>query len=163
MNKFWIQRCVRLLFLTAVLGTVGFSVAFAEMESQKSEAAKIDPNDIQKALTQAGFYHGAIDGVIGKKTRAAIREFQTENGLTVDGVCGPKTWEKLKTHLEGVTETTTETTVGTTAEPPLETLPEGTDSQEAFDPALEEGAATSSDYGLEAQPKADDLKQKMVS
>jgi peptidoglycan hydrolase-like protein with peptidoglycan-binding domain len=31
------------------------------------------------------------DGVIGPRTRAAIRRFQRRNGLTVDGVAGPRT------------------------------------------------------------------------
>lgn len=55
---------------------------------------------IQKALKSAGYYDGKIDGKIGPATRSAIRDFQSGHGLTADGVCGRKTWEKLKTYLD---------------------------------------------------------------
>lgn len=51
--------------------------------------------DIQIALKNAGFYDGKIDGQIGTKTRNAIKEFQKQNDLEVDGVVGKNTWEAL--------------------------------------------------------------------
>ncbi len=56
--------------------------------------------EVQKALKKAGYYNGAIDGKIGKKTKAAIRAFQKHNGLKVDGIVGPKTWLKMKKYLK---------------------------------------------------------------
>ena len=50
---------------------------------------------IQKALKKAGFDPGPIDGVRGRKTIRAIKEFQRKNRLTVDGIVGPKTAAKL--------------------------------------------------------------------
>lgn len=35
------------------------------------------------------------DGDFGAKTDEALRKFQSRNGLTVDGVAGPKTWDKM--------------------------------------------------------------------
>jgi hypothetical protein len=35
------------------------------------------------------------DGLAGKNTEVAIKKFQKEKGLVVDGCCGLKTWEKL--------------------------------------------------------------------
>ena len=54
---------------------------------------------IQIALKNAGYYEGAIDGNLGKKTRQAVKEFQKANNLTADGNVGPKTWSLLKEHL----------------------------------------------------------------
>lgn len=51
--------------------------------------------EIQACLKNAGFYNGNIDGVKGKNTKKAIKEFQKANGLKADGVVGAKTWEAL--------------------------------------------------------------------
>lgn len=58
---------------------------------------------IQTALKNAGFYSGNIDGVKGKGTRKAIRDFQKANGLKADGVVGPKTRELLNKYESGST------------------------------------------------------------
>ena len=60
---------------------------------------KIRINDIQKALKNAGFNPGPIDGRMGPKTKKAISDFQRENNLTVDGIVGKKTWAKLNPYL----------------------------------------------------------------
>lgn len=38
----------------------------------------------------------SVDGICGPKTVAAIKNFQKAYGLSVDGICGPKTWAKLE-------------------------------------------------------------------
>ena len=40
---------------------------------------------VQRRLARGGYYRGAIDGVIGNGTRTAIRAFERNNGLRVDG------------------------------------------------------------------------------
>lgn len=37
----------------------------------------------------------AIDGVFGQNTENAVRTFQQQNGLSVDGIVGPNTWRTL--------------------------------------------------------------------
>lgn len=64
---------------------------------------------IQTALKNAGYYTGSIDGKIGPKSKKAIEAFQNDNGLTVDGKVGRKTWEKLQVHLNKATTTPTTT------------------------------------------------------
>lgn len=39
--------------------------------------------------------HLRADGIFGPLTDEAVREFQEKNGLTVDGIVGLKTWDKL--------------------------------------------------------------------
>jgi hypothetical protein len=41
---------------------------------------------VQRRLALGGYYHGSIDGVIGPGTRTAVRAFERNNGLHVDGV-----------------------------------------------------------------------------
>ncbi len=56
---------------------------------------------IQKALKNAGYYRGTVDGKIGSATKEAVKAFQRDNGLEADGVVGRNTWDKLKVHLGG--------------------------------------------------------------
>lgn len=52
--------------------------------------------DLQKALADAGYDPGPIDGRMGKKTKSAIKALQKKNGLKADGVVGQKTWSLMK-------------------------------------------------------------------
>ncbi len=79
----------------------GGGASFAGALYRTPSGFEIAAVDIQKALKGAGYYSGGVDGKIGPDSREAIRNFQKDNGLTADGVCGRQTWNKLKTHLEG--------------------------------------------------------------
>ena len=46
---------------------------------------------IQTKLKRWGYYNGNIDGIYGSQTQEAVRFFQRKNGLSVDGIAGPKT------------------------------------------------------------------------
>lgn len=46
---------------------------------------------IQKKLKRWGYYNGSVDGIYGSQTVAAVKYFQRKNGLTQDGIAGPKT------------------------------------------------------------------------
>jgi peptidoglycan hydrolase-like protein with peptidoglycan-binding domain len=47
---------------------------------------------MQTALADRGYLRASeIDGDFGKITLGALLAFQLENGLDVDGICGPKT------------------------------------------------------------------------
>ncbi|MBE5812892.1 MAG: spore cortex-lytic enzyme [Clostridiales bacterium] len=50
---------------------------------------------IQTRLKNWGYYTGAIDGVYGYETYRAVRQFQSKNGLAVDGVAGNATLSAL--------------------------------------------------------------------
>ena len=41
---------------------------------------------VQQRLSRAGYYHGRIDGVMGSRTRSAVRAWQRAHNLRVDGV-----------------------------------------------------------------------------
>lgn len=51
--------------------------------------------DIQQALMDKGFDPGVVDGVWGRRTAGAVRAFQGNRGLQVDGVVGPITTKAL--------------------------------------------------------------------
>lgn len=50
---------------------------------------------IQRALKDKGFDPGKIDGIWGRNTIAAVKEFQKDRHLKVDGIVGPNTTEAL--------------------------------------------------------------------
>lgn len=52
---------------------------------------------LQRQLQQLGFYAGAIDGIYGTQTKAAVAQFQRSKGLQPDGVVGANTWTALQT------------------------------------------------------------------
>ena len=53
-----------------------------------------DVKNLQTILNSKG-YSLVVDGEFGPSTQAAVKNFQRANGLTDDGIVGPKTWEKL--------------------------------------------------------------------
>jgi len=50
---------------------------------------------IQRRLQELGFYRGAIDGDFGGETEIAVRQFQRQQRLEVDGTVGSNTWRAL--------------------------------------------------------------------
>ena len=53
--------------------------------------------EMQGILERLGYDLGScgVDGDFGRMTEKAVKAFQKDHGLTVDGICGPKTWKEL--------------------------------------------------------------------
>lgn len=51
---------------------------------------------LQTRLTAMGYSVGKIDGIFGVKTLEAVKAFQIDNNLMVDGIVGTKTWTALR-------------------------------------------------------------------
>lgn len=60
----------------------------------KNGSKGADVKNLQTQLNSLG-YNLAVDGVFGKNTLAAVRDYQGKNGLTVDGIVGKNTWNSL--------------------------------------------------------------------
>ena len=53
----------------------GYGSGYGYGDSSRSRVA-----ELQRRLAQAGYYHGAIDGIMGPATRRAIRAYERHNG-----------------------------------------------------------------------------------
>lgn len=60
-----------------------------------------DVKEVQYKLNSLDYNCGMADGYFGNKTSIAVKNFQTDNNLKVDGVVGKKTAEKLGFKWEG--------------------------------------------------------------
>ena len=52
-----------------------------------------DVTELQRTLNRLGFDAGREDGILGPNSAGALREFQRNSGLSVDGIAGPATLE----------------------------------------------------------------------
>jgi hypothetical protein len=84
--------------------STGGASAYALPEGVKLQRGEGDPalvEELQQALSEAGYDPGAADGNFGRRTEAAVAAFQEANGLSVDGRVGPETASALNSALAG--------------------------------------------------------------
>lgn len=84
--------------LTTVQGhiTTPASAALLKQGSTGSEVSTM-----QRKLKNWGYYNGAVDGIFGSQTKAAVIYFQKKNGLTADGIAGKNTFAALGMKWDG--------------------------------------------------------------
>ena len=83
------------LFAILYSGTFVLIDAFSSNEEIVITASQSENKQIQQRLKELGYYTGNIDGIIGSQSLRAIKNFQRDYGLTVDGIVGPKTLTAL--------------------------------------------------------------------
>lgn len=95
LRKFLIRSLVVVLLLGSayVLSPV-HTGAFSSQQIHRG-ASGDDVIELQSRLQYISFYKGTIDGKFGYGTYWALRNFQEQYGLPVDGIAGGKTKEKL--------------------------------------------------------------------
>lgn len=71
------------LLADKIAGWGGISQPWPRPADSLSADEKIE---LQELLKEKGFYEGEVDGFLGKGSRAAIREFEKQAGLTVNGM-----------------------------------------------------------------------------
>ncbi len=90
-----IRRTVCLLLAALLLALFCAAAAAESYTTLRSGSTGTAVVSLQQALKTAGFYTGSADGKYGPNTEAAVRRFQTAYRLSVDGVAGPATQNKL--------------------------------------------------------------------
>lgn len=99
-KKFLRRRVLSLLLAVVLLGSIGTIAAMQSGDDSVSTLSKMgsrgdEVRRIQQKLKNWGYYTGSVDGIYGSQTQNAVRKFQRDNGLTVDGIAGPKTLSYL--------------------------------------------------------------------
>ncbi len=97
------------LLISIVLSGLAYGALGDRMLGRGSKGPEVI--ELQKKLAQLGYAVGKIDGKFGSKTEAAIRRFQKERGLRVDGLAGTQTIKELKL-LTGQSKNSTGKAVG---------------------------------------------------
>lgn len=105
----------RLIVFTFILSLITIIVMLGFSRNNESQAlSKYGSNSdevrqIQQKLKNWGYYNGAVDGIYGSKTLAAVKSFQQKNGLVVDGIAGEKTLAAM-----GITSSSSSSTASNT-------------------------------------------------
>lgn len=71
------------------------SVVTGKRATLKIGSRGADVTYLQQRLAVQGYSVGSIDGIFGNKTLEAVKDFQIDYNLSVDGIVGPKTWAAL--------------------------------------------------------------------
>lgn len=71
------------------------SVVTGNRATIKMGSRGTDVIHLQQYLTAKGYGLGAIDGIFGAKTLEAVKAYQADNGLAIDGIVGQKTWSMI--------------------------------------------------------------------
>jgi peptidoglycan hydrolase-like protein with peptidoglycan-binding domain len=82
-----------------------FCLSVAAMASAADKPATLDNQNIkdaQQSLSDKGLYHARVDGLIGSRTRASIREYQRSESLPVTGRLDAETAGKLGVGPESI-------------------------------------------------------------
>ena len=107
MGGYYIMKRKKMCLVLAVVFALNiFSITLfssADAASYKKGSTGNVVTQIQKVLKTQGFYGGKVDGVFGSSTEIALKGFQKEYGLTVDGKAGPKTLKAM-----GISQGTTQ-------------------------------------------------------
>jgi len=104
MNRY-IASLITVCLLCMLLPQQASAATVLEVGSRGENVTKV-----QKRLIQYGYLDGEADGRYGEATRDAVRWFQRNNGLSVDGKVGPSTAAAL-----GITLTSSSSTAASSS------------------------------------------------
>ncbi len=91
LHRLWERTMPAVLLWILVITLVAAPIAMAAAGDLYYGSRGEKVRQMQQKLKNWGYYNGAVDGVYGSETLAAVKLFQKRNGLTQDGIVGAKT------------------------------------------------------------------------
>ena len=82
------------LILSIALSGIAYAALGDSLLGRGSKGT--DVKELQSKLAQLGYAVGTVDGKFGAKTESAVRNFQKDHGLRVDGLAGTQTIKEIK-------------------------------------------------------------------
>ncbi len=111
-RNFYIFLISLAIFLGAGTGGyLAYELCYADSDSAVYAVSKYgstgdEVKTLQKKLKELGYYKGEIDGIFGSQTQSAVKSFQRNVGITVDGIAGSQTLLYLGLGGSGSTQNT---------------------------------------------------------
>jgi len=104
--------------LNAIVAALGSSSSLSSGSASVSGSLRHGDNndsvkDLQTRLEKLGYYYGELTGKFGDLTERAVRKFQDDNDLTVDGIAGADTLKLLYSKTGGTYNGSSSTSSGT--------------------------------------------------
>lgn len=87
------KRNIKIFFFSLILILI-FSISVSAFQVRLHDRG-LKVTEIQKYLSELG-YNVSTDGIFGRTTEEAVKNFQKDNNLQVDGIVGDKSYQELK-------------------------------------------------------------------
>ncbi|MDR1615758.1 MAG: spore cortex-lytic enzyme [Syntrophomonadaceae bacterium] len=95
--KYWLTAVIFSLIISVMAGMINPPEAQAQLGGTllKTGMRSADVTQLQNRLNYLGYDSGSADGIFGRRTLEAVKNFQAANGLTADGIAGANTLRAL--------------------------------------------------------------------
>ena len=97
---------LRTLFSVALVAYLFLAVSTQSLaySTLKYGSRGSEVKTLQTMLNKVDNAKLTVDGIFGNGTKTAVRNYQKKKNLSVDGICGPKTWAVLSAEYEKLTK-----------------------------------------------------------
>lgn len=100
-NKYFTSVIMMLMALVMVVVFIPTTIQYAEAKNIVKGDTTANIKLVQQRLYNLGYYTYKVDGIWGSRTTKAVKKFQSDYGLTADGIVGAKTEKALGITLSG--------------------------------------------------------------
>ena len=97
-RKLLTQAPTYLISLVIILSICSLTGSALARNLLRKGSSGEDVTFLQQQLAHAGLYSGPINGKFGELTESAVKKFQSNLSLKVDGIVGSQTWAKLESN-----------------------------------------------------------------